>query len=201
MRSNRTIPTLVILIVLVPGFFLAVYAADPTFVGQKQCKICHNMKAEGEQWNKWKAMKHASALEALKSDAAKAVAAKIGLDTPPAEAAECLKCHVTSYDVATKAVHPKIKMEDSVQCESCHGPASLHLPDGKKLKFAKGDSGIDVSAHIVRPTETTCLQCHNDENPTWDPEKYTTESGEKTGFDFKQAFAQIAHLNPKKKRE
>ena len=84
MRSKLTIPAFVILIVLVPGFFLAAYAADPTFVGQKQCKICHNMKAEGEQWNKWKSMKHSSALEALKSDLAKEVAAKIGLHTPPA---------------------------------------------------------------------------------------------------------------------
>ena len=32
-------------------------------------------------------------------------------------------------------------------------------------------------------------------------EKYTLENGEKTGFDFEQAYASIAHSNPKKQEE
>lgn len=173
---------------------------DAEYVGQKQCKMCHNMKAEGEQWNIWKAMKHAQAYTVLLDDMAREVAIAAGVTTPPAESPECLRCHVTGYDAEARAAPAKIALEDGVQCESCHGPASLHLDDGKQLKFATGDNkpDIDLSAHIRRPNEETCLECHNDENPTWNPERYTTESGETTDFDFEQATARIAHPNPMK---
>lgn len=39
---------------------------------------------------------------------------------------------------------------------------------------------------------------HNDENPTWDPEKYTLKDGTKAGFDYEQAVKVIAHKNPLK---
>lgn len=178
----------------------AASAEEPEYVGQQDCKMCHNKKAEGEQWAVWKNMMHSKAFETLKTDHAKEVAKAAGVTVPPSEAAECLKCHVTAYNVETKSAPAKIKMTDGVQCESCHGPASLHLADGKAVMFQK-DKSVDISKNIKQGSEETCLQCHNDGNPTWDPHKYTTESGEKTGFDFKQAYAKIAHPNPTKKKE
>lgn len=174
--------------------------AGKEFVGTAKCKVCHNKKDEGAQYDTWKAMKHANAFQTLSSDAALEVAAKIGLETKPAESAQCLRCHVTSYDVETKSVHPKVKMEEGVQCESCHGPSSLHLEDGKKLMMKKGE-GLDVLANIIRPEASSCTKCHNDENPTWNPEKYTLENGEKDGFDFEEAYALISHSNPAKKEK
>jgi hypothetical protein len=174
------------------------FAQEATYVSNSQCKICHNKKEEGEQWTKWKAEKHAQAFAALATDAAKAAAQKKGVSRPPAEAPECLKCHVTAFDAAKGAAPEKIMKEDGVQCETCHGPASLHTADGKKFK--SGDKSVNMAAHIIRPDEKTCVKCHNDESPTWNPEKYTLADGKKVGFDFKQAYEKIAHLNPLKKK-
>lgn len=186
---------LVAIVAALPAF---AQDAEKGFVGNTQCKICHNKPAEGEQWNKWKAEKHAEAYKLLLTDKAKEVGAAKGLKTPPAESPECLRCHVTGYDVEKKAPPSAIKLEDGMQCESCHGPASLHLVDGKKLKTAKDKSGIDVFKNIVKPDESVCRKCHNEDNPTYNPERYTLEDGKKADFDFKQAFEKIKHPNPLK---
>lgn len=194
-----TIKRIVGISVMLAVFFTlgvgSAFAQDAAYVGNSQCKICHSKKEDGEAWPKWKAEKHSSAFTDLSSDAAKAAAQKAGVTKPPAEAPECLKCHVTGYDAAKGATDAKLKMEDGVQCESCHGPASLHTADGKKFK--SGDKSVDMKAHIKRPDEAVCAQCHNDKNPTWNPERYTTADGKKTGFDFKQASEKIAHKKPK----
>lgn len=172
-------------------------AKDHTYVGNSQCKICHNNPKEGGQWDKWKAEKHAHALDLLKTDEAKAAAAKAGVTGPPDQAPQCLKCHVTGYDEAKAAVPDKIKPEEGIQCESCHGPASEHLKDAKIVKMSPDKLGeVELLAHLVRPTEETCKGCHNDTSPTWKNDRFTLPSGEKVGFDFTQAWAIIAHDHP-----
>lgn len=168
-----------------------------TYVSNKQCKICHNTKDQGEIWNVWKGEKHSLAFESLKSDKAKEVAQKAGVTEAPEEAPQCLACHVTAYNAETKSAPETIAKEDGVQCETCHGPASLHIIDGKAYKTSK-DASINMAAHIQRADEKTCVKCHNDKNPTWDPNKYTLPDGTKTGFDFKQAWENIKHENPSK---
>ncbi|HRI86721.1 MAG TPA: cytochrome c family protein [Candidatus Hydrogenedentes bacterium] len=178
------------------------WAADASeYIGESQCKVCHNKKAEGEQWNKWKETKHFKALESLKSEQAIAIGKEKGLAKPPVESPECLKCHVTAYDAATGTAPAKIKFEMGIQCETCHGPGLQHQADGKKILFEK-DLSVDPKLKIItHPEEKTCLQCHNEESPTWNPEKYTTKDGKKVGFDFEQATAKNAHPNPLKKKE
>jgi hypothetical protein len=84
-----------------------------------------------------------------------------------------------------------------VQCETCHGPASEHLTVARQLKFSPDKiTEIDIKATHVHPTEETCRACHNDESPTWDPERYTKEDGTKVGFDYDQAWAKIQHSFP-----
>lgn len=168
------------------------------YVGASQCKLCHNKPAEGAQWTKWTQMKHHQSFQALSSDRALEVAKKLGLEKAPNESAECLRCHVTAYDVAALRPPKKILAKDGVQCESCHGPASDHLVIGKELKMKKPPSG-DIHATVVTPGVETCVKCHNTDNPTWDAEKYTLANGDKSGFDFEQAYAKIAHPNPMKK--
>ena len=176
-----------------------VAAPKHTFEGTKQCKLCHNKADEGQQYDTWKKMRHARAYTVLLGDRAKAIAVEQGLEVPPHESPSCLKCHVTGYDVKTKKFSVKAQKTEGVQCESCHGPASDHLADGKSILMKK-DTTINVLDNIIRPTVKTCIQCHNDENPTWDPEKYTLEDGTKAGFDFKQAAKIVAHKNPKKEK-
>lgn len=168
-----------------------------TYVGNSQCKICHNNPKEGAQWDAWKKSKHATALELLKSDAAKEVATKAGITVPPDTSPKCLKCHITGYDEALAAAPEKIVPADSVQCESCHGPASEHTKDGKVLKLTPAKiSEVDIKAHITVPSETMCVGCHNDSAPSWKNDRYTLADGTKVGFDFKQAWEKIKHEWP-----
>ncbi len=174
-------------------------AAD--YVGPSQCKICHNKKDTGAQYDKWKESKHSSAFEALKSPKALEIAKEKGLEKPPSESPQCVKCHVTAFDMAAKevsadAVPAKIKLEDSVSCEECHGPGSDHIAAGKKVMFQK-DTSIDMAATQQKVTAEKCTQCHNEESPTWNPEQYTLDDGSKVGFDFDQAYKKIAHPDPK----
>ncbi len=174
-------------------------AAEQEYISHKKCKMCHNKKDEGEQWNIWNKSKHRNAIEQLSSENAMKYAKERGLDVPPSESPECLRCHVTGYDAETATFHPKLAKEDSVQCESCHGPASLHQEYGRAVMAKKDVTGR--ATEIIRPDVNACLKCHNDESPAWKPEKYTLEDGSKTGFDFDQAFPVIAHLNPKNQKE
>lgn len=167
------------------------------FVGVDQCKICHNKAAEGAQFQQWTETKHAQAFEVLKTDEAKAVAERVGLTVPAHEAADCLKCHVTGYNAETKAPPAKITMTMGVQCESCHGPGSEHVAQAKKFQLSR-DKDAAMKPTNVRPNQDLCVTCHNPENPTWDPERYTLADGTKVGFDFEQAYAQIDHQNPQK---
>jgi ssDNA-binding Zn-finger/Zn-ribbon topoisomerase 1 len=172
-------------------------AAEPEYIGNVQCKVCHNKKSDGEQWKKWSSSSHAKAFEVLSSDKAKEVAATLGLEKPPNETPKCLVCHVTAYDKETKAVPKATKKEHGVQCETCHGPASEHKELGKKVMFQK-DESVKPGEALIKPDAKKCMGCHNDQNPTWNPEKYTLKDDTKAGFDFEQAWKKISHAKPDK---
>ncbi|MFC1736604.1 multiheme c-type cytochrome [Candidatus Hydrogenedentota bacterium] len=162
------------------------------YIGASKCKVCHNKKSTGKQYEAWSKLKHANAHKTLLTEKAVEVAKKQGVSGAPSEAPECLRCHVTSYDVEKKAVPKKIKMKDGVQCESCHGPNSLHQDAAKKQMKAKGAAkeAIDVTSSLVKPEEAMCKKCHNKESPTFDGK-----------FDFKEAVKKVSHPNPKKKKK
>lgn len=170
-------------------------AEDPEYVGHKTCRMCHNKASTGKQYTKWQEAAHSKAFETLKGEEAVAVAKEMGLEKAPHEAPECLKCHVTAYDVKEKKAPAKIDLESGVQCESCHGPSSLHLADAKA---AMKDKTIDLSKNHHIPDEALCKTCHNPDSPTWKEDRYTKEDGTKAGFDFEQAHKKIAHPNPEK---
>lgn len=69
--------------------------AQNKYIGADKCKMCHNKPDKGDQYNKWKASKHAQA------NAAKDAAGK----------AECEKCHASVADFKA----------EGVTCEACHG--------------------------------------------------------------------------------
>jgi hypothetical protein len=160
-------------------------SAQATYVSNKQCKVCHNTKEMGEIWNAWKATPHAKAFETLSTPAALEAGKKAGVDKP-AESPKCLVCHLTAADAATAKQPETLVKEDGVQCETCHGAASLHKADG--MKFKSGDKTIKMDAHItVKPDEKLCVTCHNDKSPTW-----------KGKFDFKASWEKVKHGIPKK---
>ena len=158
-------------------------AADNSYVGVKTCGMCHKKEADGNQLAKWEASKHSKAFEALASDAAKKIAKEKGIaDAQKAE--ECLACHASGYQADAK-VEKKFKVEDGVQCETCHGPGSEY----KSMKTMK-DHAAAVAAGLTDfskegAIEAQCRKCHNEKSPTF------------KGFDFAKQWAEIAHNVPK----
>lgn len=212
LKSNKLVVLSAVFAFALVGMASA-YGADATYIGNAMCKACHNKADIGAQWTKWSKQGHAKAFKVLAgtveglseadakalADKVKAAAAKMGVTGPPSEAPECLACHVTAYDAKTKAAPAKIKVTDGVQCESCHGPASLHKKDGMAVKMKKKTlEEANMAANLGTADEKSCLKCHNDKNPTWNPAAYTKSDGSKTGFDFEQAWAKIEHSRPAK---
>lgn len=157
----------------------SVSAQEAKYVGNAKCKVCHNKADKGKAWDTWKASKHAGAMATLKTDAAKESAKKMGVTGDPSTAPQCLECHQTGYDAAAKAAPAELVADDGVQCESCHGKASLHTEDAKKKM--KGET-VDMAAHIKKAVvEADCKKCHNEKSPNYKP------------FDFKAAYEKIKH--------
>jgi hypothetical protein len=175
--------------------------AKPTWnpellVPSKQCQLCHKAANVGNQVAALDKGPHARAVETLKGDKAKAVAAKLGIDDP-VSSPKCLKCHSTAYGFSEARVSDKVAVEEGVTCQSCHGPGKDYA---SLTKHAKDPEKSIKEFGLIRPTEAnTCVRCHNDENPTINPEKYTRKDGTKTHFDFEQALEKIAHPRPAKK--
>jgi hypothetical protein len=188
-----------ILVAIALGFALiggagTASAADHAYVGVKKCKSCHKKALIGDQYGEWKKMSHAEAFKTLKGDKAIELAKEKGISGPPHKAPECLKCHVTGYDVDAKLLPKKgLKEADGVQCESCHGPGKDYR---KKKVMSDHDKAVAKGMWEPGKDEKICATCHNDESPSWDPAKYELADGSKVGFDHEQAMEEIAHPIP-----
>lgn len=154
-------------------------AAD--LVGVKTCGICHKKDDSGNQLAKWQASPHAKAFETLGTDKAKEAGKKVGVDNPQTSG-KCLKCHSTAYNLTETVQTEKIKVEEGVSCESCHGPGNKY-----KAKTTMEDRAKSVAAGLIHPATESCKLCHNAESPSF------------KGFNEKEYVEKIAHPNPKVK--
>lgn len=168
---------LIVLAVLI--FIISLFSQEFTYVGAAKCKICHKKEKQGQQYPIWEESKHSQSYAALTSEAALEAAKKMGLETPPAENPECLKCHAP---LCKKA--PEFK-EEGITCEVCHGPGSEY----KKLSVMKNrekavENGLIIyeSAEAI---EKQCLTCH--------------DMAHQKPFDFKAAWEKIKHPIPEEK--
>jgi hypothetical protein len=152
------------------------------YVGTKTCGMCHKSEATGNQLGKWQASPHAKAFETLGTPAAKEAGQKVGVDNPQASG-KCLKCHSTAYNFTETCATEKIKPEDGVTCESCHGPGKKYM----SLTVMK-DRAKAVEAGMLYPATQSCKLCHNEQSPSY------------KGFDEKTYVEKIAHPNPKLKK-
>jgi len=162
------------------------------FAGAQACKVCHNSEEQERRWDTWMNTAHADAHETLKSAWSLRIAQERGLTLPPAEAPECLRCHVTGYDTARSALPPRIAAIEGVQCETCHAPGGKHVLAAQR-RIVDKDESAKPGDSIDMPDKDNCLQCHNTESPTWDPRRYILEDGTTTGFDYRQARRRSIH--------
>lgn len=156
--------SLIVVIILFIGNLLA---QDYEYIGAAKCKMCHNKAEKGEQYNKWKAGPHAKAMASLNDTEAKD--------------SKCLKCHSTAKSVDEDLLTDFITVKEGVSCESCHGPGSVY----KSMVIMKSREK-SLANGLILPTKEVCIQCHNEESPTF------------KGFDYDEYVAKITHPNPLK---
>lgn len=116
------------------------------YVGDRACTRCHKAATAY-----WKTTVHAHAWKTL-------------VDGGKAADHDCVGCHVTGYGEVGGSSLGFTKRLESVQCETCHGPSSLHV----------AAEGLDepVTIHAETP-QSTCVRCHNEKHSdTFDYKAY-----------------------------
>ncbi|OGV15438.1 MAG: cytochrome C554 [Ignavibacteria bacterium RIFOXYA2_FULL_37_17] len=171
-------------------FILAAYLVLPTSSSQAQpygyegaqvCGMCHKTEKQGQQLKIWSGSKHAQAYKVLQSDKANEIAMK-KFNKKAVDAPECLKCHASGYNVDKALVGTKFKVEDGVQCETCHGPGSGYKAMAvMKNKEESKKKGLMVHDDVAK----FCKTCHNSESPTF------------KDFKYDEMWKKIAHSVPK----
>ncbi len=174
----RKVISLMVVLIIAYLVLPSSLSAQNSYEGVQVCGVCHKTEKSGNQLKIWQDSKHAQAYKVLLTDEAK----KASPDMDPAKNPKCLKCHVTGYGVDAKLLGPKYKMEDGVQCESCHGAGSAY----KSMKVMKVKADAIKAGLVVHDKKSEyCTGCHNSQSPTF------------KGFDFDKMWAKIAHPVPK----
>jgi hypothetical protein len=116
---------------------------QPSYVGVEACADCHE-----EAVALWKTTVHERGYDTL-------VAANKQYDL------SCVGCHVTGFRQPGGAEVVENQRLQDVQCEQCHGPASLHVED-------PSSANIRLEAPV-----SVCLTCHTPEHSdTFDYQAY-----------------------------
>ena len=183
MLPKIPITFLLVFAVSLLGFNLynANYITGSKYVGVKTCGMCHKKEDVGQQLKIWQESKHAQAYKTLQSEEADKIAKDKGFKTKAADTPECLKCHVTGYDMDASMLGKKFNIEDGVQCETCHGPGSEY----KSKKVMKDRKlSIEKGLLVYDNPEELCVKCHNEESPVF------------TEFNFDEMWPKIKHSKP-----
>lgn len=176
--------SILILCFVLGSSVIAQDAPEFNYIGVKKCSMCHKTEKHGSQLPIWEASLHAKAYKTLQTEEADKIAADMGHETKAAETEACLKCHASGYNVAAERLEKGFKIEDGVQCETCHGAGSEY----KAIKVMK-DREAAVAAGLVvwnneEELKAGCITCHNEESPTY------------REFIFEEMYPQIKHDIP-----
>lgn len=181
--------------------YMEARAAVPSYIGVKACSKCHKKKKEGEQLGIWKKSEHAKAYRTLAGEKAKKQAAQLGVAGDPQQAAACLVCHTTAFGAPANRLKKRFKMEDGVQCETCHGAGSkykkkktMKLISKERGPDKKGDSPTAGKTGLVIPDENTCKTCHAKETKR---NGQVFKNPSYKAFDFKEMYEKIKHEKPR----
>jgi 2',3'-cyclic-nucleotide 2'-phosphodiesterase (5'-nucleotidase family) len=107
-----------------------------SYVGADACLECHE-----EVQPFWDADKHHKAWDTL-------------VEEGKTFDLECVSCHTTGYGQPGGSILGALKNLKTVQCESCHGPGSIHVEDEEA-----------DSIQLVVP-QSVCVTCHNAKHST-----------------------------------
>jgi hypothetical protein len=105
----------------------------PSYLGVDACSTCH-----AEERAVWDKTGHAKAYETLEKKFV-----EFNLD--------CVSCHVTGYEKPGGSTVTFVDSFKGVQCETCHGPGSLHAKEPTKKGLVQ-----------VKPEPKSCVsECHH----------------------------------------
>ncbi|HVK10467.1 MAG TPA: multiheme c-type cytochrome [Gemmataceae bacterium] len=114
-------------------------AKGAAFAGDAACAVCH--QAETQVYAQ---TKHAHAYEALEKIAKHPKGRNFD--------GECIICHTVGYEYQTGYVNAKETPHlKNVQCESCHGPASLHVAEEQANLKKKANQQVHTTAKLLSP--------------------------------------------------
>jgi hypothetical protein len=108
-----------------------------SFSGDASCAKCHKPAMAF-----WKTTVHARAWKTI-------------VDGGKTGITECVNCHVTGFGEVGGSSLGHVKGLTNVQCETCHGPGSLHV---------KAEGLEEPPAVRLGTPESTCKRCHNEKH-------------------------------------
>lgn len=151
------------------------------YEGVQVCGMCHKTEKSGNQFKIWQGSKHSQAYKTLTTAKADEISKKKS-GKKAVENPECLKCHASGYNVDKALIGAKFKVEDGVQCETCHGPGSGY----KSMSVMKNIAEAKKKGLLIpADTEKFCKTCHNPESPSYKE------------FKFQEMWKKIEHKVPK----
>ncbi|HEY5657266.1 MAG TPA: multiheme c-type cytochrome, partial [Myxococcota bacterium] len=156
----------------------------PVYVGARVCARCHSGPQAGHQFSLWLLSKHSMAYAALAMPESKKIAELSGIRVDPQDSFTCLGCHSSGAQAEDWEKDETFRVEDGVQCETCHGPGSEYMS-----AEVMADPEAARAAGLLAPDRETCLRCHRPKGT------HVAVLGSKP-LDVAEALARIAHPRP-----
>lgn len=148
---RKTAPALAALGVLMSG----AAPRAPVYVGARACGACHTGAGMGHQYSRWLTSKHARAYAVLSNPESVEIARLSGVRMDPWKSPVCLGCHATAAFAEEWEKDDGFRVEDGVQCETCHGPGSEYMDEA-----VMRDRAAAMKAGLRMPTAAACQVCH-----------------------------------------
>lgn len=126
----------------------------PVFVGQSVCRECHVPGGSAADCALDPVLEHGGAWAALSSRAAQSIAALSSIRHEPQHHRVCLTCHSAGADEGSRWHAATFRIDDGVQCESCHGAGSIHVEQ------QRGGAAAGPASLIRRGSLSDCIACH-----------------------------------------
>lgn len=144
----------------------ALMAEEPSYIGIKQCKLCHQ-----PHYDSWYGTRMSKAFELLQPGVRSEQKKTAGLDPQKDYTADpkCLPCHTTGYGKEGGFVSlEKTPEMINVQCEMCHGPGSIYAEMMIKKRGTYTLEDYITKGGMTLPSEKSniCTEaCHNPNSP------------------------------------